>query len=126
MPINKLVVRYAAGGPGMPFFRYAAAVRHCVAISPLKIYLSSPSGTPPSAHLKQRSAVVVSCPVSSAMVAYYPIDGGEFDTWVNTFGLREMGYTCRDKIAIRLDPAHFGGIRTWNSTKGLEVRDNDV
>lgn len=70
MAISRLAVRYASGGPGTPFFAYAAAVRQCVAIKAPNIYLSNPAGTPPSAHLKQRSAVAISTLDSAYMAAY--------------------------------------------------------
>ena len=104
----------------MPFFRYAAAVRHCVAISTPKIYLSKPSGTPPFAHLKQRRAVVISIPSFSG------IDIREFSSAGQVVRGEGMGYTCRDKIPIGLIPAYSDGICTRNSTKGLEVGDNGV
>ena len=70
MAISRLAVRYASDGPGTPFFAYAAAARQCVAIKTPNIYLSNPAGTPPSALLKQRSAVPIS-PLDSASMAAY-------------------------------------------------------
>lgn len=53
----------------MPFFAYATAVSNCVPISAPRMYLSIPAGTPPSAHLKQRSAAIVSVLVLANVAA---------------------------------------------------------
>jgi hypothetical protein len=69
MAIKRLALRYAVGGAGTPFFIYATLVRQCVAISTANIYFSSPSGTPPFAHLKQSRPAPVSFLAPTAMTA---------------------------------------------------------
>jgi hypothetical protein len=60
MAIKRLALKYTVGGPGTPFFIYATLVRQCVAVNTANMYFSSPSRTPPFAHLKQIRAAAVS------------------------------------------------------------------
>jgi hypothetical protein len=65
IPIKRLVLRYATGGPGTPFLRYNKAVRQCVAIKAPNTYLSNPGEMPSFAHLKHKRAGGVSLSVLS-------------------------------------------------------------